>query len=84
MNALAITKTVVKTIVGLGASTITKQIIEKNVDTETAYQKVTVNSASIAIGFAASDAASEYTDRKIEEIAAWYIKNIKNRKTPTE
>lgn len=82
MNKIVVVKKIVSTVVGLGTSKIVKDIIEKNVDTETATSKVTVTAASAAIGFAASDAASDYTDRKIDEMIAWYNKHIKKNDAP--
>lgn len=79
MKKIEITKKIISTIVGLGTSTIVKSIIENNVDTDTNAQKVTVTAASAAIGFAASDAMSGYTDSKIDEIVAWWSENVTNR-----
>jgi hypothetical protein len=84
MKAIAITKKIVTTIVGIGTTKIIHDMIENNVDTDNVYQKVTVGSASVAIGYAVSETTSNYTDRKIDEIVELWNKHVTNRKTPTE
>jgi hypothetical protein len=84
MKSVAVAKKIVSTIVGIGTTKIIKDMIENNVDTDTVYQKVTVGSASVAIGYAVSETTSEYTDRKIDEIVALWQKHVTNRKNPTE
>lgn len=79
MKKIAIAKKIISTIVGLGTAQIVKQIIENNVETDTTYQKVTVGTASVAIGYAVSDYTSEYTDTKIEEIVDLWQKHVVNR-----
>lgn len=84
MDKLAITKKIISTIVGIGTTKIVSGIIENNVDTDTTFQKVTVASASTALGYAVSEYTSEFTDSKIDELAAWWNKNVTNRKTTSE
>ena len=84
INAIAIVKKTVTTIVGIGTTKIIHDMIENNVDTDNVYQKVTVGSASVAIGYAVSETTSNYTDRKIDEAVALWKKHVTNRKTPTE
>lgn len=84
MKAIAITKKVVSTIVGIGTAKIVNDIVERNVDTDSVYQKVTVKSASVAIGYAVSETTSNYTDRKIDEAVALWIKIVNNRKNSAE
>ena len=84
MKSVAIAKKIVTTIVGIGTTKIIKDIIESNVDTDTVYQKVTVGSASVAIGYAVSETTSQYTDRKIDEAVALWQKHVTNRKTSAE
>lgn len=84
MKSVAIAKKIVTTIVGIGTTKIIKDIIENNVDTDTAIQKVTVGSASVAIGYAVSETTSEYTDRKIDEAVAFWQKHVTNRKNSAE
>lgn len=84
MKAIAITKKIVSTIVGIGTAKIVNDIVEANVDTDNVYQKVTVKSASVAIGYAVSETTSEYTDRKIDEAVALWKKIVNNRKNSAE
>lgn len=84
MKSVAIAKKIVTTIVGIGTAKIIKDMIENNVDTDTVYQKVTVGSASVAIGYAVSEQTSEYTDRKIDEAVALWQKYVTNRKNSAE
>ena len=84
MKSIAIAKKIVTTIVGIGTTKIIHDMIENNVDTDTVYQKVTVRSASVAIGYAVSETTSSYTDRKIDEAVALWQKHIANRKNSAE
>lgn len=80
MDKVVIVKKVISTVVGLGTSTIVKAIIENNTEPETLTSKVTVTAASAAIGYAASDVMSDYTDAKIDEVINWW-KNRSNKET---
>lgn len=79
MNKLDIAKRVASTIVGLGTTKIVNDVIRNNTDTETTADKVKVTAGALVIGSMAADATSSYTDQKIDEIAAWWTKNITNR-----
>lgn len=80
MKKLEIAKKAVTTVVGFGITKIVKGIIENNVDTTAITSKVTVTAASAAIGYSLSEVTSDYTDKKIDEAVAFYIKHVKNRK----
>lgn len=84
MKSVAIVKKIVSTIVGIGTAKIVNDIVENNVDTDNVYQKVTVKSASVAIGYAVSEQTSEYTDRKIDEAIAFWKKHVTDRKNSAE
>jgi hypothetical protein len=84
MKTIAIAKKIVTTIVGIGTTKIIHDMIESNVDTDNVYQKVTVGSASVAIGYAVSETTSNYTDRKIDEAVALWQKHVTNRKNLTK
>jgi hypothetical protein len=79
MQKIEFVKKAVSTIVGIGTTKIIKGIIENNVPTETTIEKVTVTSASVAIGYAVSEETSEYTNRKIDEAVALWHKHVTNR-----
>jgi hypothetical protein len=78
MDFLAITKKAVTFVVAVGVSKIVHDIIENNVAAEKPHHKVAVPVASLAIGGVVADAASEYTDRTIDEIAD-FISEITKR-----
>jgi len=79
-SKIDIVKTVVGFVVGAGASRIAKSIIDNNTDEEERlHNRAATYSASLVIGAMAAEASREYTDRKIDEIAAFWEKNIKPR-----
>ena len=75
-----IAKTIVGFVVGVGASRIAKNVIDKNTDEEERlHNRVAVHSATVVVGFMAADATREYTDAKIDEIVNWWTTNVKPR-----
>jgi hypothetical protein len=76
-------KKTVSFVVSAGTAKIIKSVIENNVPTETAIEKVTVTAASVAIGGAVGELTSDYTDRQIDEIVV-FLQKIKNRKNAPE
>lgn len=72
MNTVKIAKQIVNFAVGAGTYRIASQIIDHNTNPETTYQKVTNQAASVVIGTMAADATTDYTDRKIDEMVAWW------------
>ena len=81
MTKIEFVKKTVSTIVGFGTAKIVRDIIKNNVDCETVASKVTVATASAAIGGAVAEITSEYTDHQIDEIVEM-IQKIKGRKKP--
>lgn len=79
MNKTKLAKLVVSSIVGLGTSTITNAIIANNVQPATNFQKVSVATASAAIGMMASEATSSYTNAAIDKVVDWWDSNVTNR-----
>lgn len=79
MTKIEFVKKAVSTVVGFGTAKIVRDIIKNNVDCDTTTSKVTVTTASAAIGGAVAEITSEYTDHQIDEIAALWRK-IKDRK----
>lgn len=67
MKKIDVFKKTVKLLIGVGASTIVKQIIDNNVEAEKTIDKMAVPVASIAIGGAVGKVAGEYTDDMIDE-----------------
>jgi hypothetical protein len=76
MTPVNIVKNVVNFAVAAGTWRITSSIINNNTNPETAYQKVTNNAAAVVIGTMASDATSDWSDRKIDEFVAWWNQNV--------
>lgn len=76
-------KQIVSTTVGLGAGSITTQIIKNNVVPGNPITKITVTSAMIVIGFMASEAVGDYTDNMIDQFAE-AIQNPQPTTAPTE
>lgn len=79
MNKLDIAKNVVKIVVCAGTTKIVSGIIANNTDPTKITDKVAIVSASFVLGSMAADAASKYTNAKIDELAEWYETNIKDR-----
>lgn len=71
MTKLQITKIVVSTVVGFGASKIAQSICLNNTQPDNLPDKVMVHSAAIVVGMMASELTRKYTNAKIDEIAEW-------------
>lgn len=75
-----IAKSIVGFVVGIGASRIAKNVIEKNTDEEERlHNRAATYSASLVIGAMAADASKSYTDAKIDEIVEFWETKIKPR-----
>lgn len=83
MDIVAIAKKATSFVVAVGVSKIVNDIIANNVVVEKPYHKVAVPVASLAIGGVVADAASEYTDNFIDEIAGLVVQ-FKNRNQEQE
>jgi hypothetical protein len=79
MTKLEIAKRATSFIVGVGTTKIVQGIVENNTHPEKVTDQVSILAGSIVIGSMVSDMTRKYTDAKIEEIAAWYNANVKNR-----
>lgn len=84
MKKIDILKKGVSLIVGIGTAKIVHDFIEKNVETDSVYQKVTVSAASMSIGGAVSELTSSWTDRQIDELAGFFQKIIDRKNSDTE
>lgn len=76
MTKLDVTKIVVTTIVGFGASKIASSICLNNTQPDNIPDKVMIHSAAFVVGMMASEVTRKYTNAKIDEIADWYNTNI--------
>ncbi len=70
MNKLNTVKIVTRNVVGLCTSATVGQALRNNVPTETKIQKIEVAIGAVAVGAMASEAAGQYTDRFIDDLAA--------------
>lgn len=61
-------KQAVRILVGLGATSITSQIIKNNVVPGSMFQKITITAATIALGGLLGEQLGEYSDEKIDSI----------------
>lgn len=69
MNLRKITKITANILVGLGAYSITREVIDNNTDEPETRSKAVLNYAgSAAIAGLVTDAASEHTDRGVDEL----------------
>lgn len=67
-----IAKRLVSAVVGYGASRIVHQVIQNNVEPETTHELVAIKSTEYLAAYVAADVTKDYTDRKIDEIIAWF------------
>lgn len=68
MSTREISKKIVSALVQYGTGTIVYSIIQKNVDTDRIDHKIAVGASSIALGGLVSDAASQRSDKLVDEI----------------
>ena len=78
MNKLELTKTVVSTIVGAGAAKIVNAIVQNNIEPEKTTDKVVVTSGSVVLGMMTADMTKQYTDAKIDQLAA-LVDQLRNK-----
>jgi hypothetical protein len=83
VNKIDILKKAVRFVVAAGVSQIVNGIIENNTETDTLAKKVSVKTASIAIGGAVATAAGDYTDKQIDDIVT-AIQSFKKKSEPTD
>lgn len=79
MNKTDITKMVAAGIVGWSTSSTVKEIIKNNTDPDKVADKAAVMIAGHVLGAIAAVSAKEWTDDKIDELIAWWSKNVTDR-----
>lgn len=72
MDKLKTARGVTKIVTSLGAGTIVSQIIKNNVQTDSAYKKVTVAFGTIAISGMVAELASKHAGQKFDEFVIAY------------
>jgi hypothetical protein len=77
MTKLELFKRATSVIVASGTSVIVGQIIARNTAPTTRVQTVTIPVTAFVIGALLAEKVSEFTDRQIDEVAAFYNESIK-------
>lgn len=83
INTLAIATGAAQLVASVGVSKVVKDIITNNTTVETAADNAQVWVGAVVIGTMATDAASDFTTKKIEKTVA-AVRKFKNRKDDTE
>ena len=74
MTKTEIAKALTSFVVGAATSTVVKEIVKNNTDPEKVADKAAVIIASYVLGAIAADASKKWTDSKIDEIVAKWMK----------
>lgn len=77
MTKLEIAKRAISLTVGWGTSAIITSAIKNNTAPSNAADQIAMPVATFALGWMISERTREFTDRKVDEVAAWYNENIK-------
>lgn len=77
MTKTELAKKATSLVVGLGTAKVVKEIIKNNVSPENVTDKAAIVIASYVLGCIAADAASDWTDAKIDKLVDWWTKNVK-------
>lgn len=75
-DKIVLAKRTVNLIVGLSVTKLVNTLIQNNTDPQTATEKVSTAVGSYVVGSMVADAASSYTDAKIDSVVAWYRENV--------
>jgi hypothetical protein len=76
MTKVDIAKRATSIIVGFGTGKVVSSVIQNNTDPEKAIDKVAIAAASYVLGAMLADKTKAWTDEKIDELIAWWIKNV--------
>lgn len=79
MNKTEIAKKATSLIVGLGTTKIVNDVVANNTTAEKLHEKVEIKAGALVMGAMVADKTQEYTDRRIDEIVAWWTANVTNR-----
>jgi len=74
MNKTDLAKAVTSFVVGSATATVVRQIIQNNTDPEKVVDKAAVIIGSYVLGCIAADASKKWTDTKIDEVVAQWMK----------
>lgn len=76
MTKTEIAKKTIPVVVGFLTAATVKEMIKNSTDAEKLTDKVTITVAGYVLGAIAADAAKDWTDAKIDELIAWWTKNV--------
>lgn len=82
MKYLEIAKGAVAFTTGLGISQILTGVVSSTTPTETTYQKVTVTTAKVVLGYAIGEVIDNMLDRKQADLTNWWHENITTKADP--
>lgn len=74
MNKINTIKLVARIIVGAGATSITRTIIQNNVQPTSLIDQITTTAGSLVLGSMAAEAAKSHTDAQIDNVVAAFAK----------
>ena len=73
-------KKVISVAIGYSTNKVVLAVIESNIDPEKVKDKITVKTGTVVLGGMAAIASKEYTDKKIDEWYADWVKKAKKAK----
>lgn len=76
MTKIDIAKRVAKAIVMFSSASAVKQVINTSVAPSSIPEKVAAMIAAHVIGAIVADAAGDWSDQKIDDLVAWWYKNV--------
>lgn len=82
MNPLTVARKAISMTAGLGAAQIVGSIVAHTTPQTTMYQKVTVRTGAVVMGYMAGEAIERYLERKQIEIETWWHENITAQADP--
>lgn len=76
MNPLTLARKAISLTASLGAGQIVGSIVANTTPQTTMYQKVTVRTGALVMGYMAGEAIDKYLERKQIELETWWHENI--------
>jgi len=76
MTKTEIAKRVVSGLVMFSTASVVKQVIQNSTSATTISERIAVIIAGHVLGAIAADASKVWTDDKIDELIAWWTKNV--------
>lgn len=82
MNPLTFARKAISMAAGLGAAQIVSNVVANTTPQTNMYQKVTVRTGAVVMGYMAGEAIEHYLERKQTEIESWWRENITTKADP--